>query len=288
MNPMGANRAGTKPGGEKPGSTKPARRFRLLESPHLLSLLLLAAVVWSLSGVNWSGPLVHTGGGESARRFLLALFPPELSPEFLLICVRAGWETMSFALAGITIAVLIGFPLGVIASGAMFPPGSPLRTPLTLGVRFILEALRAVHELVWAVLFVAAIGLSPIAAIFALGLPYAGILGRIYSEFLQDVPEEPLTALRSSGASPLQVLIFGQLPMCLPDLVSYTFYRFECAIRSAAILSFVGIQGIGYEIQLSLGDLLFEQVWTLLLTLLALITAIDFWSGRVRRSLITT
>ena len=94
--------------------------------------------------------------------------------------------------------------------------------------------------------------------------------------------------MRAAGASSLQTLLYGQLPMCLPDLVSYTFYRFECAIRSAAILSFVGIRGIGYEIQISLGDLLFGQVWTLLFLLLAIVALVDSWSGRVRHSLLTS
>ena len=185
-------------------------------------------------------------------------------------------------------AVCIGFPLGIIASGVVVAPTSRFRIPLIVAVRFLLGGLRAIHELVWAVLFVAAIGLSPLAAILALGLPYGGILGRIYAEFLQDVPAEPVRALRASGASPWQTLLFGYLPMCLPDLVSYTFYRFECAVRAAAILSFVGIRGLGYEIQLSLGDLLFGQVWTLLLFLVAIVALVDLWSGRVRRSLVTS
>ena len=153
------------------------------------------------------------------------------------------------------------------------------------GTRLLLGGLRSVHELVWAVLLVAAIGLSPMAAIFALALPYAGILGRIYAELLQDVPLDPLRALRASGASPLRVLLYGYLQMSLPDMLGYTFYRFECAIRSAAILSFVGIQGIGYQIQLSMHDLLFSQVWTLMLFLVALVVLVDLWSTKVRRSL---
>ena len=261
---------------------------QFLESPHLLSLLLVGAVAWSLSSVDWNGPLVHTGGGNSAFRFFSAVFAPELSPGFLFISLKAAWQTLTFALAGMTVAVVIGFPLGVIASGSLLPPSSRLRLPLILGSRFILGTVRSIHELVWAVLFVTAIGLSPVAGIMALGLPYAGILGRIYAEFLQDVPDEPLIALRSSGASALQTLVYGQLAMCLPDLVSYTFYRFECAIRAAAILSFVGIQGIGYELQLSLGDLLFHQVWTLLLVLLAIVALVDFWSQRIRRNLLTS
>jgi phosphonate transport system permease protein len=82
------------------------------------------------------------------------------------------------------------------------------------------------------------------------------------------------------------VFLFGRLPMAFPDMLSYTFYRFECAIRSAAILSFVGIQGLGYQIQLSLHDLLFNQVWTLMLALMGLVVVVDLWSTRVRRSLV--
>jgi phosphonate transport system permease protein len=247
----------------------------------------LGAFLWSLTSVDWGGPLVHTGGGRSALKFFLALFPPELSPDFLALALKASWQTVAYAVAGMTLAVIIGFPLGVIASGTVVTSSSPVRTPLIAGTRLFLGGIRAVHELVWAVILVAAIGLSPMAAIIALALPYGGILGRIYAELLQDVPAEPLRALRASGASPLRVLLYGYIPMALPDILSYTFYRLECAIRAAAILSFVGIQGLGYQIQLSLHDLLFNQVWTLLLFLVALIVAVDLWSSRVRRSLVT-
>jgi phosphonate ABC transporter permease subunit PhnE len=260
---------------------------RFLEGHYLLTFLLAGAFIWSLTSVDWSGPLVHTGGASTALKFFLALFPPDLSPGFLAIALQASWQTLVYAVAGITLAVIIGLPLGVIASGTVVTPGSRLKTPLIASTRLFLGGMRAIHELVWAVLFVAAIGLSPMAGIIALGIPYAGILGRIYSELLQDVPPEPVRALRSSGASPLRVLWYGYIPMALPDMLSYTFYRFECAIRAAAILSFVGIQGLGYQIQLSLHDLLFNQVWTLLLFMMALIVAVDWWSMRVRRSLVT-
>ena len=265
-------------------SLKSVHRF--LESHQLLTLLLLGAFLWSLTGVHWDGPLVHTGGGRSALKFFLALFPPELSPDFLAIALKASWQTVVYAVAGMTLAVIIGLPLGIVASGTVLARSSLMRTPLIAGTRLFLGALRSVHELVWAVLLVAAIGLSPMAGIIALAIPYGGILGRIYAELLQDVPPEPIRALRASGASPLRTLLYGYIPMALPDMLSYTFYRFECAIRAAAILSFVGIQGLGYQIQLSLHDLLFSQVWTLLLFLVALIVAVDLWSSRVRRSLV--
>jgi len=246
----------------------------------------LGAFLWSLASVNWTGPLIHTGGGRSAFRFFAALLTPDVSPDFLAIAFKASWQTVVYAVAGITLAVAIGLPLGIIASGTILKESTPRRRPVIAGTRLFLGGLRAVHELVWAVLLVAAIGLSPAAAIIALALPYAGILGRVYAELLQDVPQGPLRALRASGASPLRVLLYGHLQMALPDMLGYSFYRFECGIRAAAILSFVGIPGLGFQIQLSLQDLRFNQVWTLLMFMVALIVLVDLWSTRVRRSLV--
>ena len=257
---------------------------RLLDNRRLLNLLLVGAFVWSLASVDWRGSIVHTGGGAAGQEFFLALFPPEVSPGFLRLALEASWQTVAFAATSLTLAVLIGLPLGVLASGQVGGSSGNARL-LAVGVRLFLAVIRSVHELVWAVLFVTAFGFSSLSAILAIAIPYGGILGRIYAERLNDVPEEPLRALRACGASPLGVLFYGRLPMALPDLLSYSFYRFECAIRAAAIMSFVGIRGLGFEIQLSLQDLLFTQVWTLMLFLVALIILVDLWSTRVRRSL---
>ncbi|MQF96076.1 MAG: ABC transporter permease subunit [SAR202 cluster bacterium] len=263
---------------------KPSTPSRFFETRSLLSLVLVGALVWSVAGAGWSGGIIHTGGGSALKDFVLALFPPELSPEFLKLALAASWQTVVHAVAGITLAVALGLPLGVVASGALGRPGRS-RLALAASIRFLLAAMRSIHELVWAVLFVTAFGLSSLTVVLAIALPYAGILGRIYSELLDDVPDGPLDGLRSSGASPFKVLLYGRLPMALPDMLGYGFYRFECGIRAAAIMSFVGIRGLGYEIQLSLNDLLFSQVWTLLLFLVALVILVDYWSTRVRRSL---
>ena len=258
--------------------------FRSLDARRLLSLVLIGAFVWSLSSVDWRGGIVHTGGGDALKDFPLALFPPELSPGFLKLGLIASWQTVVHAVAGITLAIIIGLPLGIIASGSLGKPGR-VRMLVAAVMRFILAFMRSIHELIWAVLFVAAFGLSSLAAVLAIAIPYAGILGRIYSELLNDVSEGPLDGLRSAGASPAGVLIYGRMPMVLTDLLSYGFYRFECAIRAAAIMSFVGIRGLGFEIQLSLHDLKFAEVWTLLLFLFGLVLLVDYWSNSVRRSL---
>ena len=254
-----------------------------LESRRLLTYLLITIVAWSALSVDWGSNLVHPGGGESARQIFTAAFTPELSSDFLALALSASWTTVTFAVAGLTLAIAVGLPLSVLGSGVLLRRGNR-RFYTIAGVRFVLGFLRSIHELVWAWLFVVAIGLSPIAGIFALAIPYAGILGRIYSEILVDVPEEPLNALRTSGASEFNVFLYGRLPMAMPDMLSYTFYRLECGIRSAAILSFVGITGLGYQIQLSLNDLLYNEVWTLLFFLVGLVAVVDLWSSLVRKS----
>ena len=250
----------------------------------LLTLLLGVAFIWSLTSVNWTGSIVHPGGLSAIGEFFKAAFTPELSGSFLGLTLESAWTTVAYAVAGICLAVLLGFPLGVLASGVL-AKSAGRRVAEVAGFRIVLGFLRAIHELVWAWLFVVALGLSPMAAILALAIPYSGILGRIYADILNDVPQEPLRALRSSGASEWKVLLYGRLPMALPDMLSYSFYRFECAIRAVAIMGFVGIGGLGMQIQLSLGDLFYNEVWTLLYVLIGLILLVDVWSTWLRRSL---
>ena len=255
-----------------------------LRGRGFLTLLLAVAFIWSLTAVNWSDSPVHRGGLSSIVEFFKAAATPEVSGSFLSLAFGAAWKTVVYAVAGICLAVVLGLPLGVLASGVL-ARGSGTRVAGVAGFRFLAGAMRAIHELIWAWFFVAAIGLSPMAAILALAIPYGGILGRIYADILNDVPQAPLQALRSSGASEWKVLLYGRLPMALPDMLSYSFYRFECAIRSAAIMGFVGVGGLGMQIHFSLSDLLYHEVWTLLYILVGLVVLVDLWSSWVRRYL---
>ena len=258
---------------------------RLLESRRVLTVILLAAFAWSLSSVSWRDGVVHIGGLRAVGEIGGALFRPELSGSVLGDAVAAAWRTVAYAVTGLSLALVIGVPLGVVASGVL--NRSPMLRRLNIGaVRGLLALFRSIHELVWAWLFVAALGLSPMAAVLALAIPYGGILGRIYSELLQDVPEGPLRALRSAGASEWRVFWHGRLPMVLPDALAYTFYRLECGIRSSAILGFVGLGGLGFQIQISLDDLAYERAWTFILALVMLIVLVDVWSSAVRRRLV--
>jgi len=216
---------------------------------------------------------------------LKGLVSPSLSPDVLLLGLKASWLTLAYATAGMAFAFVYAFAAGVLASGILFNARIS-RIFSKLFFRGILGFTRSIHELVWAWLFVAAIGLSPYAAIFALAIPYGVILGRIFADMLADVPEQPIEALRTAGASRLQLLFYGYLPLVRADFISYLMYRYECAIRSSAIMSFIGLGGLGYQIQLALADLKYDEVWTYVYFLILLVILIDGWSSLVRGALL--
>lgn len=251
----------------------------------LLNLVLAGAIVFAFVRAGNPAGVVNADGLSAAAQMLGAAFTPDLSPAHLRLTAAASGRTLAYAAAGMVLAFAAGIPLGLLASGTLGRASRALAA-VAIGCRMLLGLLRAVHELVWALVLVFALGLSPVAGALAIGIPYAGILGRVIAEQVQDVPEERLAALRATGAGELHVFFYGRLPTALPDLVSYFFYRTECAVRSAAVLSIVGLGGIGYRITVALDDLHYGQVWTLIYALILIVAAIDLWSAQVRRRLI--
>ena len=144
--------------------------------------------------------------------------------------------------------------------------------------------MRSIHELLWAVMFLAALGASDLTAVIAIAIPFAGTFAKVFSELLDEAPRDSAAALRAGGASSVQVIIFGVLPRAQSDMTAYAFYRFECALRSSAILGFFGYPTLGYYIAASFENLHYGEVWTYLYALFLLIAAADWWSGSFRRS----
>lgn len=251
-----------------------------------LTIIMIIVFVWSLFSVDWGTDLLHTGGKATTMQIVTGMIKPDFSPEIIKLAFISSWRTLAYAAAGMSLAVLLGVVFGVLGSGVV--ASRPYSKALFVtSFRGILGFMRAIHELIWAWLFVAAFGLSPFAAIFAIAIPYGGILGRIFADMLNDVPEEPIKALKASGASRLQMLLYGYFPIAAGGMVSYVMYRFECAIRSSAIMSFIGLGGLGYQIQLSLNDLKYDEVWTFMFFLIALVLMIDYWSQVLRKRLVT-
>ena len=250
-----------------------------------------------------SGDLsVARGGVSLAGRFLArALSPaltyesqvPDWTPPLLLKAVTAAHSTIVFAAAAMSLALVGGAMLAFAGSSAWWADdpagrgvrkvGRFLRPGVYAASRTVAAFVRSIHELLWAVLLLAAFGLGQLTAVLAIAIPYAGVLGKVFAEMIDEVPRQPAAALRDAGASPLQIFFFGLLPRALPDMAAYAFYRFECAIRSSAVLGFFGFPTLGYYIAASFENLLFGEVWTYLYVLFAIVAAMDWWSGALRR-----
>jgi phosphonate transport system permease protein len=148
--------------------------------------------------------------------------------------------------------------------------------------RGILSLFRSVPEFVWAFMFVRAVGLGPFPGVLAIGVAYGGMLGKVYSEIFEGVNYRPLEALQSTGANKLQIFSYGWLPQVFPNFVSYTLYRWECAVRASAILGLVGAGGLGQQIEISMRMFNFNEVLTLLIILFLMVAAVDYISAKIR------
>jgi phosphonate transport system permease protein len=145
--------------------------------------------------------------------------------------------------------------------------------------------MRSLHELLWAVLFLAALGLNSAAAMISIAIPFAGPLAKVGSEMIDETSSRPSRALAGVGAGRFTTLFVGVLPGAAPDLLSYAFYRFECALRSAAVLGFFGYPTIGLYVAQSYEDYQLREVWTYLYALIVLVVLVEAWSRGVRRRL---
>lgn len=198
--------------------------------------------------------------------------------------------TLRFALGAMSIAVPAALFFGFFGSSAWWPEPCGRRLRLVLqtlfGIsRFWMSLTRSIHELIWALLFLSAMGVSPLAGMMSLALPFSGTLGKVFSELIDEEARDAAVALKAIGHSPLQTFLVGIFPRALPNLITYAFYRFECALRSSAVLGFVGIETIGLYIELSYGESYYREVWTYLYLLLALIVVVDLFGAAIRKRL---
>ncbi len=211
---------------------------------------------------------------------------PEGTAPIVVKAIQASLRTVTFAVAGMSLALLLGVLFAIPSSQSWWQGGRPRRALGTAAwgaSRTVIMLMRSVHELLWAVLFLAAFGLTPFSAVIAIAIPYGGTLAKIFSEMIDEAPRNSAEALRAAGASPLQIFFFGLVPRALPDMSAYAFYRFECAVRASAVLGFFGFETLGYYIRGSFDNLHYGEVWTYLYALVLLVVAIDVWSGALRR-----
>ena len=242
-------------------------------------LLLVVLSFWSLD-LQW-GQFLSLDAARSMGRFVAEFFPPDLSPPFLRKLGWASLETLAMSALGTLMAAVAGLALALPASRLVEGQRAWARAP----TRWLLNALRSIPELVWAALLLISAGLGPMAGTLALALHTTGVLGRLFAEALENAPPGPAQALRTQGVGSLRVVAYATLPQVLPQLMSYTLYRWENNIRAAAVLGVVGAGGLGQMLSFHMGLFQMGKTASILAAMLLLVALVDALSLLTRRLL---
>ncbi len=255
--------------------------------------LLALAIAWPMLQLAEFNPsaLFAPGNLSVIGGFLAGFLPPETAPSFLVLLARATLETLAMATAGTALAFVIAVPLAFATTRALSVsrigpgPGRRLGAVLRQSGRLVLMVLRAIPEIVWALLFVRALGLGPGAGVLALAITYGGMLGKVYAEILESTDTRPARALLEGGSGRIAALCYGLLPNTAQELASYTVYRWECAVRASVVMGFVGAGGLGQLMDQSMKMLNGGEASSILLVFLLLVLLADALSHALRRLL---
>jgi phosphonate transport system permease protein len=274
-------------------------RARTNLSTRLVLVGLVILLAWSYHGsAVHLGDLFSREGGLQILAYIAKLFPPDLSTAVLREATKGTVETFAISFMGtlmaVGIALLVVFfaSRNLIFSGLLYEMEAKeqwrqaLRFIPYLCAKGLLNLLRTIPEMVWALIFVFLVGLGPFPGVLALGVHTGGVLGKLFGEVLEDVDPQPIEALQSTGAGRLQILFYGILPQVLPQFISYTLYRWEVNIRVAAVLGFVGAGGLGQRIHIAISLFLENQLLTLIMAIYLLVTLVDYLSAYLRRKAI--
>jgi phosphonate transport system permease protein len=220
--------------------------------------------------------------------FLGDFLPPELNRDFLALLVYESWVTIAIATAGMFLALFVSIPLALAASNALSissltGPMHPVGLLVRQFIRWLLILLRSIPELIWALIFVRVVGLGPAAGVMAIAVTYTGMLGKIYGEILESGDTKASRVLLENGSGRIQAFFYALLPQNAAELASYTVYRWECAIRSSAVLGFVGAGGLGQQMDASMKMFNGGEVATILIVLMILVALADRVSSWLRQ-----
>jgi phosphonate transport system permease protein len=240
----------------------------------------VVVLLWSLAGAGlFSGPVLNPAGLRQFGRFAAAALSPAHDAGFLGVLAEATLVTVAYAALGAALAVGLG---AVGAVGVARTTWGRRRAGWTL-TRGLLSVPRGLHEAVWGLLLVNVLGLDPWVGVLAIGIPYGAITAKVFADLLDEVPRGGYEALLAAGAGRGAAALYGLLPPAAGGLLSYSFYRLECAVRSAVVLGLIGAGGLGYQLALSFASLRWEQVWACVYALAALCVLADLGGRAVRR-----
>lgn len=239
--------------------------------------LLLALLAGSWRGADLRPAELWRDSGNMAQ-FASGFFPPDFHDwrQYLDEMV----VTLQIALWGTALAIVGAVPLSLLAASNVAPWW------VNQPVRRLLDACRSINEMVFALIFVVAVGLGPFAGVLALWVHTTGVLAKLFSEAVEAIDPQPVLGIRATGAHPLAEVVYGVIPQVLPLWISYALYRFESNVRSASVVGMVGAGGIGMVLWEVIRGFQYPQTCAVLLMLVLSVTLIDIVSAQLRKRLI--
>jgi len=253
-----------------------------------------SALAWALDLLIWGGVLVVliysvndvdlgnlsrlVTNADAVRNFATDLLRPDFTEWRMFVAQM--WQTVQIALWGTFLAVFLAVPLGLAAARNIAPVW--VVTP----IRWIMNLLRSIPDLVMALLFIVAVGLGPLAGVLAIALNTAGVLAKLFSEAVESIDKGPVEGVRATGASGLHEIVWGVIPQVAPLWTSFALYRFESNSRSATVLGLIGAGGIGQVLFESMNAFNFRAVSAIVIIVVIAVTLIDMLSQAMRKRLL--
>lgn len=298
---------GRRAAAERPARPQPSREELLRPLPRikistiLLAVLIAGVYVWGVQGTR-ARPEELIAGIPNILNFLSRLFPPELDFEPLALPVPAFAlgafggvaptipfptvmfaiiETVQMAIIGTTLAIFLALPFGLLAARNTTP-----HPWVYSGTRMVLNINRAVPDIIFALIFVAAVGLGPFGGVLALAIGSIGFMGKLYAEAIEAIDPQQVLAVKATGAGRMQAFLYGAVPQALPLVASYSLLLFENNVRSATILGLVGAGGVGFVLNKYLALFQYQKLMGALILIILAVTLIDRVSAHLRSKII--
>lgn len=237
----------------------------------------LGLLAWSWRGAEMR-PLDLVRDSGNMAKYAADFFPPNFKDwKFYL---QEMIVTVQIALWGTVLAVVFAVPLGLLSSSNIAPAW------VCQIVRRFMDAARAINEMVFAMLFIVAVGLGPFAGVLALFVHTTGVLAKLFSEAVESIDAQPVEGIRATGANALEEIVFGIIPQVLPLWISYSLYRFESNVRSASVVGMVGAGGIGVILWEIIRGFQYAQTCAVMIIIVITVVMIDLMSARIRKALV--
>ncbi len=254
----------------------PGRFARLSPAAFAIAVAAAALVLASVATVAPSPDRLAAGLPRMAN-LIGRMLPPETDPAFLARMGLRILETFAIAIAGTAIGVVLSLPVAWLAARGVSPVGAA-----TFLFKGFVSFLRTVPDLVWALIFVASIGLGPVAGVMTIVVDTIGFCGRFFAEAMEDADKGPQEALAATGASRFAILAAAIIPDTLPSMINTTLFALEKAVRSSVVLGLVGAGGIGQELETAFSLFQYPKAMTIILAIFVVVIAMEYVADRLR------